>query len=153
MPATAQQLAELQAVNAAINAIPYQAMPGKGEGYDVWIDDPVPGDSWECRDYVLKKGRLLAGESWPPDEMTIVTCYTEMVMVVTDPADPTSGRQYHAVLAVKAGGDIYILDSRTAEIGNDVYLWSDPNRPFHYLWWKQQIPNTLQARDARNGLV
>ena len=79
MPASLEQLAELNAVNTAINSIPYEAMPGKGEGYDTWIDDPEPGDSWVCRDYVLKKGKLLAGEAWPPDSMTIVTCWTEPV--------------------------------------------------------------------------
>lgn len=146
---TQQQLAELSAVNTAVNAIPYDAMPGKGEGTDLWIDDPVPGDSWECRDYVLKKGKLLAGEAWPPDSMTIVTCWTEVIGPVTDPADPTSGRGYHAVLAVNTGNAILILDSRQAR----VYKAEQPQGAPDYLWWKQQIPGTTGCRDARGGLV
>lgn len=144
MPAS---LAELQAVNTAVNSIPYEALPGIGEGYDLWIDDPVPGDSWECRDYVLKKGKLLAGEAWPPDSLTIVTCWTEHVTPPTDSNDPTSGRIYHAVLAAHLAANIFILDSRYDE----VYLWTA--RPYDYLWWKQQVPGTTQARDAREGLV
>lgn len=151
MPASEQQLAELGAVNSAINAIPYEALPGRGEGYDLWIDDPIPGNSWECRDYVLKKGKLLAGETWPPDSMTIVTCWTELVEPVTDPTDPTSGRGYHAVLAVNVAGTIYILDSRQ----DGVYTATQPQiDPANYLWWKQQIPGTTQARDASvEGLI
>jgi predicted transglutaminase-like cysteine proteinase len=151
MPASAQQLNELNAVNQAINAIPYDALPGKGEGYDTWIDDPVPGDAWVCRDYVLKKGKLLAGAAWPSDSMTIVTCWTEPVSPVANPDDPTSGREYHAVLAVAVEGTIYILDSRA----DAVYEAAQPQEsPHDYLWWRQQDPpGTTQCRDATGGLT
>lgn len=145
MPASEEQLEQLKAVNTAINSIPYNALPGKGEGYDLWIDDPVPGYSWECRDYVLKKGKFLAGQFWPPDDdMTIVTCWTEPVTDPTNVNDITSGREYHAVLAVSVDGTVYILDSRI----DDVYEAEFPQiTPMNYLWWKQQVPGTTQCRD------
>jgi len=152
MPASIEDgVAVLRDVNSQGNAIPYQAMIGSSESYDLWIDDPVPGDSWVCRDYVLWKGKMLAAAGWPPDDMTIVTCWTEPLEVPTDMSDPTSGREYHAVLAVKFEGAIYILDNRTS----DIYVAQSPQvRPYGYLWWKQQDPpGTTSARDARGGLI
>lgn len=147
MPASIDLLRD---VNSQVNSIPYEALRAATEPFDLWIDDPIPGDSWVCRDYVLRKGKMLAAAGLDPDSMTIVTCWTEPVEVPTDLNDPTSGREYHAVLAVKFEGVIYILDSRVA----DIYVATQPQvRPYGYLWWKQQVPGTTQSRDARGGLV
>lgn len=144
---------QLTAINTEMNAIPYDAMLGSAETYDLWIDDPIPGDSWVCRDYVLRKGKALDAQGVDPDSMTIITCYTEPVTPPANPDDPTSGREYHAVLSVKIDGTNYILDSRVED--GSVYEATQPQvEPYNYLWWKQQDPpGTTQCRDASSGLI
>ncbi|HLX18482.1 MAG TPA: transglutaminase-like cysteine peptidase [Bradyrhizobium sp.] len=143
MTATPKQLAQLRAVNDQINAIPYQGL-GADQTQDVWIDAPSPGMLWECRDYTIAKAKALREQGWPPADMGVVLCWTE-------PEPPGAGqppiRQYHAVLGCNAGGEVWILDSRTA----DIYRWDQC--PYDYLWAHQQIAGSTEFRDARGGLI
>ena len=145
MTATAQQLAQLRAVNSQVNAIPYQGL-GVDQAVDNWIDAPAPGEVWLCRDYTVAKAKALREAGWPLSDLFIVLCWIEPE---PPPGNPRGApvRQYHAVLGCRAGGDIYILDNRTP----DIYDWRSP--PFPYLWAHQQIPGTVEFRDASHGLV
>jgi len=145
MSATPQQIALLRAVNNKINAISYDAIPKAGEEADTWIDAPDGGE-FECRDYTVAKAKALREAGWPVSDMFVVLLWTEPE---PPPGNPRGApvRQYHAVLGCRAGGDIYILDNRTP----DIYDWRSP--PFSYLWAHQQIPGTVEFRDASHGLV
>lgn len=143
MTASAEQLAQLRAINSQVNAIPYEAL-GADASADNWIDAPAPGQVWECRDYTVTKAKALREAGWPVADMGVVLCWIE-------PEPPSAGqppvRQYHAVLGCSAGGEVYILDNRY----RDIYRWDQP--PYDYLWAHQQVPGTLTWRDARGGLV
>jgi predicted transglutaminase-like cysteine proteinase len=141
--------AQLQAVNAQVNAIPYNAI-GTAPGANVtWIDAPAPGQEWECRDYSLAKAKALQQAGCPVTSMTLVECWIEPEPPLGNPQGAPV-RQLHAVLAVHADdGTIQILDNRVPTI----YDWRTP--PYPYLWSHQQIPGSLEMRDASgaNGLV
>ena len=125
---TPEQLAQLAGVNAAVNRIPYDALPAPGEPADWWSDAPVAGRSWVCRDYVLMKADRLKALGWPAAALTVVLCWTET-------------GDYHAVLAVAAdgeNGDPIILDSRFAA----PYPMSAP--PALYRWDRRQIAGTTE---------
>ena len=133
MTATPEQLNRLQAVNAEINEIPYDANT-EADSEDLWVDAPAPGTGWECRMYTIAKAKALREAGWPVDDMGVVLCYDEL-------------GEYHAVLGCNATGDIYILDNRYPTI----YLWTSP--PYAYKWAHQQIPGSVEFRDATSGLV
>lgn len=133
MPASPEQLAELQSVNDAVNAIPYEAI-GADMNEDEWRDTPVPGLIFECRCYGIRKAMLLEQQGWPAADLSEVLCNDEL-------------GEYHDVMAARAGGEVYILDNRAPS----VYLWSDP--PYKYTWLHIQIPGTDEFRDASGGLT
>jgi predicted transglutaminase-like cysteine proteinase len=145
MTASAEQLAQLRAVNSQVNATSYEAL-GKDASGDVWRDAPAPGETWECRDYTVAKAKALRSAGWPVADMFVVLCWIE-------PEPPTGNptgapvRQYHAVLGCTAGGELYILDNRAP----DIYRCDE--LPYDYLWAHQQVPGTLTWRDARGGLT
>jgi predicted transglutaminase-like cysteine proteinase len=148
MGATTEQLAQMREVNTRINAIPYEGLPGPAEPFDFWTDTPVAGDSFVCRDFVLAKSEALIADGWDKLALTVILTWTEMVMPPTNPDDPTSGREYHAVLGADAGGDVWILDSRA----DDIYQPSSP--PFSYLWDRQQESGTVNFVDiSKSGPV
>lgn len=139
MPLTGEQLDELRAVNTKVNATPYNGVQGIGEAYDMWTDKPIPGDSWECRDYALAKAEILRERGWNPLDLTIVLCNTE-------PVGEPPARGYHAVLAVaEQGGAPFILDNRYG----DIYLMDQP--PYDYQWLDRQIAGTMQFRPISTG--
>ena len=130
---TPEQLAQFAGVNAAVNRIPYDALPAPGEPADWWSDAPVAGRSWVCRDYVLMKADRLKALGWPAAALTVVLCWTET-------------GDYHAVLAVAAdgdsNGDAIILDSRFARtiIVRSVEVSSR----------NSQLPSTKTCRSRRS---
>src|ERR1700722_680325 len=140
--ATADQLAELRAVNAKWNVIPYNAVPGPDEPPEFWGDKPVGGWSWTCRCYTEAKAEDLRASGWDVADLLAVFLWTE---VVGDPNDQWGGREYHCVLRVNAGGDIYILDSRVQDPAQ-IYLWTEP--PFDYRWSMEQVAGTDGFRDV-----
>lgn len=152
MPASAQQLVQLREVQTRVDAIPYSVLPGKEEPLDDWIDAPQEGHSWVCRDYALAKARELQAVGWSPTVLSVVTCWTEPCSPV-EPSDTSlgAGRIYHAVLAVSWPDEVWVLDSRA----EDIYRAAQPQvEPFAYLWARQQIPGTVEARDAsETGLI
>jgi len=131
--ATPEQVAWLQRVQDQVNAITYER-DANADAHDLWVDEPGIGTGFECRDYVLGKARLLRTQGWPAQDMSVVLVNDEL-------------GEYHAVLACKADDETYILDNRTASI----YLWNAPVYP--YKWLRQQIPGTVEFRDASTGLV
>ena len=125
---TPAQLAELNTVNLAVNAIAYQAAPGVNEPPDLYLDEPIPGDSWVCRMYVQEKATRLRALGWPDDAGQLL----ELICVVE------TGER-HAVLQVAdvdMPGDPYILDSRF----DFIYRRSTP--PPGYQWQAVQVAGT-----------
>ena len=143
MPASASQLAELQAVDASVNALPYNAACAAHEPSGLWKDKP-DGGSFECRDYVLaKENQLRIQGGWSALDLTVVECWIEPEAVPGAPVGSAPERQYHAVLAVEAGGETWILDNRTVNLPPPtIYRWD--LSPFAYLWDRRQIPGTDQ---------
>jgi predicted transglutaminase-like cysteine proteinase len=130
MPATPEQLEQLQTVNDEVNAIPYDATPRFGEDAGIWKDAPDDG-LWVCRCYVLDKAKKLQELDWPPLSMTVVECWTE-------PEGDPPERTYHAVLAVETGDATMILDSRVPQ----VYEWDQC--PYDYRWDRRQVAGTTE---------
>ncbi len=136
------ELDQLQDVNTRINAIPYVGLVGPTEPVDQWLDTPLVGESWVCRDYVLAKAKALGDMGWDGEKMSVVLCWTEVVAL------PPNDREYHAVLGVKVDtGVLMILDSRF----DTIYPWDSP--PAQYIWDRQQVAMSAEFRDARGGLV
>jgi predicted transglutaminase-like cysteine proteinase len=130
----------LQTINDSINALPYESV-GSDSSADNWIDAPVPGQVWECRDYTLAKLRALAQAGWPPQSMMVVLCYTE-------PFGNPQARVYHAVAGARdADGQLWILDNRWPT----AYKWQEA--PQAYLWAQQQVPQSLDFTDVRASQV
>lgn len=128
MTATQEQLDQLFDVNQQDNEIPYVATPGLDEVADWWTNVVVPGRSWVCRDFCLKKADDLKALGWPPLALFIVLCYVET-------------GEYHAVLGVNDGdAQPWILDSRFSQI----YRMNQP--PAAYRWDREQIPGTTEFR-------
>ncbi|HEX3862746.1 MAG TPA: transglutaminase-like cysteine peptidase [Stellaceae bacterium] len=126
MTATQEQLDQLADVNTSVNALPYEAAIGAHEPNDWWTDEPVPGQSWVCRDYVLAKADRLRAAGWAPGLLSVVLCYVET-------------GEYHAVLAVDDGDlEPLILDSRFSQI----YRMDQP--PAAYRWASRQIAGTTE---------
>jgi predicted transglutaminase-like cysteine proteinase len=125
---TPEQRAELEAVNAQVNAIPYVDMP-PGEPPDLYIDEPAPGDGWVCRMYAQRKATLLRAAGWPALDLTEVLCYVE------------TGER-HAILRVMVdgptGAEAWILDSRFPDITP-----MQPPRP-GYRYEAEQVAGTTR---------
>ncbi len=129
---TPDQMQQLTDLNKQINELAYVDPPAS-EAWNVWRDEPVTGQSWVCRDYVLMKAEKVRDLSWPESSLTVIECYTE---------PPDSG--YHAVLGVLDPDDssvTWIMDSRI----DDPYLLDKPIPPAdQYKWDRRQIPGTVQ---------
>lgn len=123
---------EFQRINNAVNQIPYVAGLGPTEPVDWWTYVPAPGQSWVCRDYVEDKAQQLRSMGFPYEDMRVVLCWTEHVVPPTDDS-PTSGREYHAILACDLDNRTYFLDSRT----NEIYTYD--SAPMDYLWDRIQM--------------
>lgn len=139
---TPEQRDQLQALNTSVNVIPYVAGQGPTEPVDYWSYKPEPGKSWVCRDYTEDKAEQLRQAGWSPLALLVMLCWTEVVLPVADPSNPTSGREYHAMLAVRVGDETWMLDSRASEI----YLVGAP--PYDYRWDKEQVPGSTGFRDV-----
>jgi len=99
--ATPERLAELDAVNRAVNREiePVTDLELYGEA-DYWTIPTVKGD---CEDYVLLKRRRLIGLGWPPSAL--------LITVVRD--ERGDG---HAVLTARTLQGDFILDNKTDEV-------------------------------------
>lgn len=132
MAATAQQIAELQRINASVNAVPYVAdNPAFGELPDTWKVRP-DGKGFLCRDYAIAKATELVAAGWPKADLSVVLCYDEL-------------GDYHAVLAAEAGGETWILDNRYPT----PYRWDEP--PYPYRWALRQVAGTDEFRDISSA--
>ncbi len=121
---TPAQLADLQSVNDSVNSIPYIAATGIDEPYDAWIDAPEAGWSFECRDYAIRKAKLLVERGWSAASIHNILCYDEL-------------GDFHSVCGVDDGAETQILDNRVPQ----VYPKSSP--PYSYRWaWEQETGST-----------
>jgi predicted transglutaminase-like cysteine proteinase len=129
MPATPEQLTQLQWTNELVNAIPFVSdSPVFGEFPDTWKMQP-DGKGFVCRDYTQAKANILCGKGWSPLAMSVVLCWTE-------PLDGYPDGEYHAVLWVDVDGETWVLDNRVAQ----VYRWDQP--PYPYRWNWRQVAGT-----------
>jgi predicted transglutaminase-like cysteine proteinase len=128
VPLTPAQSQQLLDINRAVNELPFDATPGVGEPPDWWTDQPMAGNSFVCRDYVLMKADRLKALGWAASALTVILCWTE---------PPDSG--YHAVLGVELPGEeTWILDSRVTE----PYPMSTPR--LAYRWDRRQVAGTTE---------
>ncbi len=130
---TPEQTGQLNRVNAEVNAIPFNELPGPGEPPDWWTDQPMAGRSFVCRDYTQMKADRLRALGWPAASLTVILCWVE--------PPPPPGGGYHAVLGVEDGADTWILDSRW----DVLYPMAAP--PLAYTWDRRQIPGTIEYED------
>lgn len=119
---TPAHIAQMQAINIQVNAIPFNAIPAPNEADDVWKDMP-DGGTWVCRDSVLLKASKMRDMGWAREALTVVLCYTE------------TGER-HAVLAVEGNGETWIMDSRF----DLPYPIDSP--PAAYRWESRQVAGT-----------
>lgn len=124
MPISVAQLSQLQAINDAINALPYALPVELGEPADFWADIRKRGRG-DCIQYAIGKKHRLIELGWLADLLTYVLCWTELIDGV---------RAYHGVLAAESSGRTLILDNRF----RPVYEWD--KCPADYLWDKRQVP-------------
>lgn len=129
-PLTAEQVAEYNVYNAEANRIPYDEIADAEEVPDWWGDHPEPGHSWVCRDYVLLKARWLREHGVRGRDLRVIFCWTE-------PFGNPQTREYHAVLGMTVGPDIWVFDSRA----DDIYILQKPP-PNLYVWDRIQIAGT-----------
>lgn len=133
---SAPSLDQVQQINAAVNAIPYNALGTNPGAAAHWIDAPAPGEAWECRDYTLAKAARLRAAGLEPPDLGVVLCNDEL-------------GEYHSVQFARIGGVVWILDNRTPEI----YPWDQPRFPYQWLWQEVLSPASVTWRDASEGLV
>jgi predicted transglutaminase-like cysteine proteinase len=91
---------QIDAVNRFVNAVPYssdQALYGRRDHWATPLE--LFGRAGDCEDYAIAKYVSLRRLGLPADRLRIV--------VVED----TSRRTAHAILAVRTGGDVLILDN------------------------------------------
>ena len=121
---TPSQFETMRRINDEVNAIPYVATTGPDEPYDEWLDAPESGWSWECRDYAIRKAKLLREAGWPPEALHNILCYDEL-------------GEFHSVCGVDDGAEEWILDNRYPS----PYPMSAP--PYAYRWaWRQIAGST-----------
>lgn len=120
---TGQQLAQLAAINAAMNVQPY-VLDSPLELPDTWKCQP-DGKGWLCRDYVECKAEKLHESGWSGPPPLTILCYDEL-------------GEYHAVLGIVDGTDTWILDNRA----EGIYRLAAP--PYAYRWDRIQVAGTDQ---------
>lgn len=142
-PARAEnQLALLQAANSVVNVIPY-VLHGQDSG---WMDQPIPGYEWQCRNYAVDKKRILIAWGFPADRLSLVLLWTEPAPLPED----SSGLlvpQWHAALAASIGDTVWVLDNRQP------FIFRATEPPVPYIWAFQLFPGMKSWRDARGGLI
>lgn len=110
--AAADQLRELNAVNAKVNA----AIAPKSDPDPVdrnWLIWPRQGD---CDDYAVTKRHVLLQKGWPSSELLLA----EVVLAATG--------EHHLVLVVRSAAEEWVLDNRKRDVVRfaelrDEYNW------------------------------
>lgn len=93
-------LAQAQAVQAAINAMPYRSDAARYGLSEFWAELDAHGG--DCEDFALAKRAALLAQGADPASLHLALCWTE-----------TS--EFHAVLVVDTEQGSYALDNRHAE--------------------------------------
>jgi len=90
-------MAELEAVNAEVNALPYVADPTRWGADEFWAEiDQAGGD---CEDFSIAKRNRLLALGFPAKPLRLATCQTET-------------GEGHAVLTVDTDQGTLVLDNR-----------------------------------------
>lgn len=96
LPENWREIAER--VNAEVNTLPYKSdMNG-----DVW--DDIDKDGGDCDNYAIGKLRRLLAAGFPIERLRLATCRVGVT-------GPTQQGEAHAVLALDAPDDQYVLDN------------------------------------------
>lgn len=88
--------AELEQVNAAVNAMPYRADVEQFGRIEWWERATAGGD---CDDYMVMKFRRLLELGWPVTALRFAMCHTET-------------GEAHGVLLADLNGQTWVLDNR-----------------------------------------
>lgn len=89
--------AELEQVNAEVNALPYVDDAARYGEPEFW--ERIDAGGGDCEDYALGKLNALLARGWPIAALRLACCYVET-------------GEYHGVLLADLGGQTYVLDNR-----------------------------------------
>jgi predicted transglutaminase-like cysteine proteinase len=134
--AVRDMLAQLSAVNAAVNAFPYVSDEANWGKIDFW-ETPVEflHRAGDCEDFAVTKYMALRELGVAADAMRVVVVDDNEVAIT------------HAVLVVAADGTYYVLDNLKAAVEPITALASD--RPIYAInehgWWNYGPPPAVSA--------
>jgi len=102
---------DLEAVNAAINKLPYKA------GVDpLWEPIDADDDGGTCSNFAVAKYRALRALQWPKESLILTCAFVEPFRVQDTPDGPwrdaEKHERYHAFTVVKQDGKLLALDNR-----------------------------------------
>jgi len=131
VPATSQRLAELDAVNRAINTAIQPATDIEVYGVtEYWT---LPSTRGDCEDYALLKRKVLIERGWPA-----------AALLMTVVRDETGDG--HAVLTVRTSNGDYVLDNKAP----DMKLWHAT--PYAYVMRQSYLnPHVWVSLDPSQG--
>lgn len=112
-------VADLKAVNAEINDLPYTAAVDP-----LWEPIDADDDGGTCSNFAVAKYRALRALNWPKESL-ILTCAFVEASAAAEKKD-----RYHAILVVKHDGKMLAMDNRKpypTEVDLLPYEW-------HKLW-------------------
>jgi predicted transglutaminase-like cysteine proteinase len=89
--------AQAQAVQAAINKMPYRSDAARYQRDEFWKEIDAKGG--DCEDFALAKRAALLAQGVDPDTLHLALCWTER-------------DEFHAVLVVDTEQGSYVLDNR-----------------------------------------
>jgi predicted transglutaminase-like cysteine proteinase len=95
---TEETAAQVAAINAAVNALPYRTDLALYGEPDFWERIGKVG-SGDCEDYSLEKRARLLAAGVPPEDLALALCWTQI-------------DEYHAVLIVHSDAGDWVLDNR-----------------------------------------
>lgn len=94
---------KLDAVNSAVNALPYQADADRYQQEEFW--EEIDKDGGDCEDYALGKLNRLHAYGYPIEALRLATCVMPYGLNIDNPGGG------HAVLVVDSPDRQYVLSN------------------------------------------
>jgi len=130
---TSQRLADLVAVNAAVNASIEPERNDSGGARERWVLSPARGD---CNDYAVTKRHALIARGWPPSSLLLA----EVV---------TAWGQHHLVVVVRTNSADLVIDNLSATISSwsiSYYRWVRIQTPENPMYWARISSRIVRTR-------
>jgi predicted transglutaminase-like cysteine proteinase len=133
---TAEKLAELERVNAAVNRNIAPEANTAGLAGEKWLISPKSGD---CNDYAVTKRHELLARGWPARNLLL----SEVV---------TSWGEHHLVLVVRTSAGDFVADSlekKLLSLPKARYEWVRIQSPGNPRLWATVAGTTVMAKSGR----